>query len=341
MVGANVMILELCGGYFLIRTTLSTTGQAVALARLFTYALAVDGLLSILDVIMERPVLHDLAQSLTGFDQPWQQDYRHGFMRALGMQEHPIAFGTISAFGAILGLVLLRGARRILTCAGCLTGLLTSDSSAPITGFIFACACLLYHRLFAGFAWRWRALIAFSAVTTFVFFLCHPTPIEFLIDHVTSNPADGYYRLLTWSIVGPLVLQNPLFGLGLESDFAQKYDVINTIDCFWLCSAANFGIPCAGLFAAILLTSCRRPIRTCTAITSDEASLGRALGIVVCLYLYIGMTVHFWGCVWIMMGVFAALREHLSDLGRSTSELQTVANQNRFGLAALRAEAVR
>jgi hypothetical protein len=35
---------------------------------------------------------------------------------------------------------------------------------------------------------------------------------------------------------------------------------------------------------------------------------------VVFLYLYLGATVDYWGCTWIMIGVVAAMRVHLSDL---------------------------
>jgi hypothetical protein len=72
----------------------------------------------------------------------------------------------------------------------------------------------------------------------------------------------------------------------------------------------NFGIPGAMLIGAILLSSCARPVLP---VTRDRANLGRALGIIIFLYIYLGLTVDFWGCTWILMGFFAALRVHVAE----------------------------
>jgi len=314
LVGSSVMILELCGSYFLIRASLSRPGETVAVARFLACIIAVDGLLSALDVLTERPFMLDLADSLTGYSQPWQQDYRHGFMRALGMQEHPIAFGNVCAFGALLSLTLMRGFRRVAVLAGCLTGLATSDSSAPIMGFFLACGLLVYHRIMARMAWRWWLLIISGGVFLSAFLAIHPFPFSFLIQHTTSNPQDGFYRLLIWSILGPLVQANPLFGLGLESDWAERFSVLNTIDSFWLASAVNFGIVGSSLLGLMLIGACNRPVRQSLGMTEDDTRLGRSLGIIVFLYIYLGFTVHFWGTCWILIGVFSAMRAHLGDL---------------------------
>ncbi len=315
-VGSSVMILEFCGGYFLIRTGLNRPGEAVAVARLLATVIAIDGVLSILDVLQNRPVLLDLADALTGYDQAWQEDYRHGMMRALGMQEHPIMLGTVSVFGCVISLVLMRGIRRAATFAGCMIGLVTSDSSAPILGFMLLCALLTYQAIMASFAGRWRLLLFGSIALFTAFAIVHPNPFSFLIMHTASVPQDGFYRLLIWNLVGPLVMASPLFGLGLESDFAARFQVNNTIDCFWLASAVNFGIIGSALFGLTLLTSCGNAVRRRPggATTEDDVRLGRALGIIIFLYFFIGMTVHFWGTVWILLGTVAAMRMHLGDM---------------------------
>jgi len=317
IIGSSVMILELCGGYFLFRSSLNQPGEAVAVARFLTYVIAADGFLSVLDVLTQRAFIQDIVDSITGYSQVWLFDYRHGVIRAPGMQEHPILLGTVCAFGALLSLALMRGVERVALVGGCLIGLITSDSSAPTAGFVLGCGCLAYHRALAGFRWRWELLIMSGGLGLAALFAVHPAPLSFLIEHTTSNPADGYYRMLIWTLVGPLVLASPLFGLGLESDWAERFGAVNTIDSFWLCSAANFGIPAAILFALVLLTACLRPVRRLGAMNEADLSLGRVLGIIVFLYIFIGFTVHFWGCAWILIGIFAAMRVHLGEISRS------------------------
>ncbi len=333
-VGASVMILELCGGYFLVRSSLDRPGQAVQMARILACVIALDGVLSILDVVYERPVLHDIVGSVTGFDQEWQQDFRNGRMRAMGMQEHPIAFGTICAMGALLSMVVTRGVQRIALVAGCVTGLLTSNSSAPYGGFALGCLFLIYHRVMARFPWRWQFLMVGGGLIVGALFVFHPTPFAFVIEHASSNKQDGYYRLFIWSLVGPLVQASPWFGLGLESDWAARFSVLNTIDSFWLCSAANFGIPGAVSFALILITACLRPVRQVGAMTPLDTALGRVLGIIVFLYLYIGVTVHFWGTHWILIGVFTAMRVHLGEISVLPRSAASSRRVSRLGTAA-------
>ncbi len=313
-VGSSTMILELCGGYCLIRTSLRRPGEAVAVARFLAYVMAADGVVSILDVVTRHAFLIDLADSLTGYVQDWQLDYRNGRMRALGMQEHPILLGCVCTFGALLSLLIMKGAKRALVFAGCLIGVITSNSSAPITGFALGCGLLAYHHLTARIARRWQLLMLSSGTLITLFILIHPNPFGSLIQHTAAVPQDGYYRLMIWSIVGPLVLASPIFGIGLESDFAARFHVGNTIDCFWLCSAVQFGIVGSALFALMLIGACERPVKRQGAMTDEDVQLGRALGIIIFLYFFIGATVHFWGTAWMLMGVFAAMRVHLGEM---------------------------
>lgn len=321
VIGSSVMILEFCGGYFLVRTGLNRPGEAVAVARLLATMIALDGLLSVLDVLQNRPFMLDLAHSITGFEQIWGADYRHGMMRALGMQEHPIMLGTVSVIGAALSLLTLRGFRRAATLLGCLIGLATSDSSAPTLSFLLICGLLVYQSVLAPYPGRWRMLLAAGLAAFLLFLMAYPSPLAFLIMHMTSVPEDGFYRLLIWSLVGPLVLASPLVGLGLETDFAARFSVANTIDCFWLASAVNFGIVGSALFVLTLLTACGKPVRRCAsfagltgAVTNDDVRLGRALGIIIFLFFFIGMTVHFWGTVWLLLAIVAAMRAHLGAI---------------------------
>jgi hypothetical protein len=311
-IGSSVLILELCGTYLLVRCCLTGTADAIKVARWAAYLLAANALLSVLDVVTGRHILHDMAEAITHYGKPWRFDYRDGLLRSQGMQEHPILLGVVCACGAVLSLGMMKGFTRIALCLCCLVGLAASNSSAPIGAFVFGCLLFVYHRFTPGFSRRWQVLTIGSVTALALLLTLHPRPFSFLVDHFTANPQDGYYRLLIWSLCGPLVLDNPLYGVGMESDFAERFGVAQTVDSVWLASAMNFGIPGAMLIGAILLSSCARPVLP---VTRDRANLGRALGIIIFLYIYLGLTVDFWGCTWILMGFFAALRVHVAEAG--------------------------
>ena len=314
IVGASVLILELCGSYCLIRCALDKPGDAAILTRWAAIFIAANGVLSLADIVAGRHILHDMAQAVTGYSKDWRFDYRNGILRSQGMQEHPILLGTVSVCGAALALAACKGAARVVLCAGCLAGVASANSSAPIGAFVLVCLLLGYRAVTPNFARRWHVLMAASGTFLALLFALHPRPFSFILDHFTASPQDGYYRLLIWSLCGPLVLDSPVYGLGLESDFAERFGVAQTVDSVWLASAMNFGLPGAVLLAAVLILSCSRPVRRAVALPEgQETRIGLALGIIVFLYIYLGLTVDFWGCTWIFMGVFAAMRVHMGQ----------------------------
>ncbi len=314
IVGASVLILELCGAYYLVRATVNRTGDAVALARWLCILIAINGVLSVLDIVTGRHILHELAQSVTGSAGEWRLDYRNGVLRAQGTLEHPILLGTVCCIGAIIGLGVLKGWQRAAVFVGCFVGMVASVSSAPLGGVILGCMLLVYGRAMPHFPGKWRLLLVTGGLLLGLLLSVHPAPFAFLLQHLTIDPETGYYRLMIWNLVGSLVTAHPWFGLGLDSDFAEIFSVANTVDSVWLYSALCFGIVGSVLIGLILVTSCGRAMRRGALVTDAEMKLARSLGVVVFLYIYLGCTVDYWGCTWILIGVVSAMRVHLSDL---------------------------
>lgn len=308
VISASIVILEYCGTYFLVRTSLTRPGQCLALGRFLACAIAVEGALSLLDVLSQRHVLHDLAQSLTGYSKYWRPDFRNGIMRAQGSLEHPILMGAVCAFGSLLSLTLLKGSKRRLVFAGCMIGVVSAMSSAPIGAAALSWIMLLYRRMTPGSPGRWRLLIVSTLLFLAGLIAFHPRPFSFLMDHFTFDPQTGYYRLLIWNIVGEIVLANPVFGAGLASTFAEEFSVSNTVDTIWLESALCFGIPGSVLIGLSVLSACKSGAPRPGRADGDDTALGLALGIIAFLYIYLGFTVHFWGGAWILMAAFVGMR---------------------------------
>ena len=323
VVGACIMMLEFCGTYFLMRTSLTRPGQCLALGRFLAYAIAVEGALSVLDVLSQRHVLHEFAQSLTGYSKYWRPDFRNGIMRAQGSLEHPILMGAVCAFGSLLSLTLLKGSKRCVVFAGCMIGVVSAMSSAPIGAAALSWIMLLYRRLTPTFHGRWRLLISSFGLFLAGLITVHPRPFSFLMDHFTFDPQTGYYRLLIWNLVGEIVLANPVFGVGLSSDFAQEFSVSNTVDSIWLASALSFGIPGSALIAVSVLSACRSGAHRPGRPAGDDIALGLALGIIAFLYIYLGFTVHFWGGAWILMAAFIGMRAHFGQAAAEPARVQS------------------
>lgn len=315
VVGSSVLILEFVGAYLVTRTLPARLGPALSLARFAAGAIAVDALLGSLDTLTGRHIIHDIANVLSHDDYGWPLEFREGLLRAQGAQEHPILFGCVCCFGMLLSVSVLRGMRRLFALASCLAGLVSALSSAPIMGTLLGFGLLAYRRCTPGFESRWRLLGAALATFIVTLLMVSSDPFGFIFQHFTMDPQTGWYRLLIWQVAGALVLANPLFGVGLD-DWARESWMPNTVDSIWLRNAMEFGIVGSVLIALVIIGACSRPIHPARRhqLPAAEQALGRCLGIIVFLYVYLGFTVHFWGSAWILMGLFAGLRAHLGEL---------------------------
>ncbi len=313
VIGSGVMVLEFCGAYTLMRRMVSAPEQVVLVVRLMAVAIAVTVSLAVLDVVTDRPLFHELTNAISGYDKPWRSDYRNGIRRAQGVFEHPIMQGTIACMGLILATLVLGGAARIIAIGGCSVGLICSMSSAPLGAALIACATVGWWHLTFGFDGRWRLLRGVAIGLFAILMLVHPRPFSFLIDLTTMDPHTGYYRLLIWNVVGDIVLENPIFGLGFFGYSPVEHGLAPTVDAIWLNAALTFGIPGSVFAGAALLSACRGRVDTVLAVSlSDEQKrVGLALSVVIGLYVLLGFTVHFWGANWILMGMFAGLRANL------------------------------
>ena len=315
LIGSSVMILEFVGGYLTTRLLPLRPGPAVAFGRFTAGALAVAALFGPLDTLTGRHVTHEIADLLTHYNLPWGTDMRGGLLRANGTLDHPILLGCCCCFGAVLSVTLLRGVRRLITVACCLAGLFSAISSAPIMATLLAFGFIAYRKLTPNLQRRW--LLLGTPMATFIALLlgASSNPFGFIFQHFTMDPETGFYRLLIWQVAGALVMGSPWFGIGLD-DWARESWMPSTVDSVWLRSAMTFGIVGSVMIALVLLGSCSRAMRPKGRVnlSADHQDLGLALGIIIFLYAYLGFTVHFWGCTWILMGVFAGLRANLGAL---------------------------
>lgn len=318
VVGSSALILEFAGSYFVTRTISLRPGQAVALARFTAGAIAVMAVVAPLDTLSGKYVVHEVANMLTHANIDWILQTRKGLLRAQSTQDHPILLGCICCFGILLSVSVLTGLARIAAIAGSTVGLFSALSSAPIGGTILGLGLLAYRRYTPHFKYRWLLLELLLALGLGAANVISSDPFGFIFQHFTLDPQTGWYRLLIWQVAGALVLQHPVFGIGLD-DWQRASWMPPTVDSVWLRTAMEFGIVGSVLIAVVVIGACSRPTRPQgrIALSVEEQQLGLCLGIIAFLYAYLGFTVHFWGSTWILLGFFAGLRAHMGALAAS------------------------
>jgi hypothetical protein len=328
-VGSSVLILEFAGSYLVMRTLPDRPGTAMTVARFTAGAIAVAALLGPLDTLTGQHITHDIANVLTHYNKGWWVEYRNGLTRAQGAQEHPILLGCLCCFGTLLSFSVFRGAQRAIAVACCLVGLLSAISSAPIMGTLIGFSLLFYRQCTPWFKSRWLWLGTIMGMTIGSVLVLVPSPFGFIFQHFTMDPQTGWYRLLIWQVVGPLLLDSPLFGIGLD-DWERESWMPSTVDSIWLRSAMEFGIVGSVLIALVVIGACSRAMRPSgrMELPAAEQALGLCLGIIAFLFIYLGFTVHFWGCTWLLLAMFVGLRAHLGALAAGQPRLD--ADDNPF-----------
>jgi hypothetical protein len=314
---AGPIALELCIGYMAARFLLSEHGQAVSFINFLCWAIAVVGLLGLLDTLTHRFFLHSMVETL--FDSILPDESagdRLGLVRATSTLEHPILFGMTCAVGLLLaGSVQIRGTGFVIF--GCALGTLLSLSSAPFQGVLMGLGLLAYGRVFGRIRFRWAGLIALGTAAIAIVFAIFNYPLGFIFSHLVFDPYTAWFRLWTWEMAGAAVAQSPWFGVGWV--IPDTYGIPGTVDSIWLFWALTFGIPSSVLLALSMVGAASLPTNgPRVRLAVAESRLGTTLGILIFIILFMGFTVHFFGTAWILIPLLAGLRAHLGELGRLT-----------------------
>jgi hypothetical protein len=132
------------------------------------------------------------------------------------------------------------------------------------------------------------------------------------------DPESGYFRILIWDLAFERIGQSPLFGHSFEMFGDPILDT--TIDCVWLVNALRFGIPASALLFLANVTAfwpTRRSRMSRYDVFGQRMRL--AFTTVLLLFIFSGITVHFWNYMWIFwglcIGIRGSLRESTLNLG--------------------------
>lgn len=324
MVKGGSIALDYLVGYAAVRILVRSAADVRSIVLALSVGLAVVGYLSVLDPLTNEPALHRLASMMTGnpINSSWGKENltRFGLFRAAGTFDHSILLGVAMVYGLMLSRSLKLG--RVFAVTGCLIGLATCLSSAPILGGLVGVALLTYGAC-VSWRYRWWALLIAGVLAFLFLLLVHPRPFGFLFSHMMLDPATGYFRLLIWQYGGENVSAHPWLGIGL-ADFPtwQRPDWMGgSVDSVWLRLAMQAGIPASVLLFLALVASMWLPVRSIQGtgtIGVQEERLGVSLAILLAITLFIGFTVDYWGANWTLMGILSGLRVGLYQLAQTS-----------------------
>ncbi len=247
---SGILIIEILGAFYLARLFITTPKSYYQINIWFATILAVLLVFSLYEAFAKHRILHEWAKVITGNDSLDYRLYTHyyirlGIMRTTNLFAHPILYGTIGAifFPFIVLLAFYKfKLSNALKAVAIFIGMMTTLSSAPLLSIGFqgmtAVLTKFWHgsqRFWIGFGFfALSAMILINALSNRGFF-------AILISYLTFNPVTGYYRLLQWEYSMDDIMDNPLFGIGLN-DWTRPDWMNNSIDSFWLLMTMQHGI---------------------------------------------------------------------------------------------------
>ena len=243
-------------------------------------------------------------------------------IRATSTFDHPILFGAFCTFAAAIFLYSEQQVvKRAFYVGVCLTGVVLSISSAPLLGFAIVFLVYRYDHLLRQYLWRWKALwlALFGSVSALVLLSNHP--LGFVFDHFTFTPETGYYRLLIWDSALNYIAIAPFTGdhLAFQADDILK----SSVDCVWLVLALLYGLPVVLFLLLATLAACGWGGRGKGAVLNFEMQrLRTGFSLVLAMFVFLGLTVHFWASMWLFWGLCIGIRASIGEYSRAEGRIK-------------------
>lgn len=321
LVFGGTAALETLVPYILTRT-LTHHGQALKIVKTLLFAIAVVGLLALVDWATNEYFIRIFFSKITGYMKPGGfdrlYDFREGLLRATSTIEHPILMGTICATGVLLSTAYKGWLRRFFTISS-LIGLVAALSSAPLGAFVLGVILIVYDKTFRQFPLRWVIFSLITLLAVAVIFIGSSNPWAFIFSKICFDPGTGAYRLMEWQLLWPYVMDAPIFGLGTGQESLSEY-LISSVDSLWLRSAMLYGIPGMILTGAVFLgcASIRIDLgKPGLNLTPEEKKLALALDVIMWINMFVATTTFYWGTISIYMAMLFGLRAHIGNLAAS------------------------
>jgi hypothetical protein len=337
------LVIEFFGMYIIARAYFFGEAALQEFVRALKIILVIIVCCAILDTLTGRFFISETmaqifgtpdARSIRGNDHFQREIFGFYVIRASSTLDHPILLG---AFCAIVASVILYAERKVFSRIGylfvCVFGCLLSVSSAPLLGMLIAVFVRCYHWLLPQATWRWKALLAVFVLLLGAVFVLSRDPVGWLISHLTLDEQTGYYRLLIWDAAFARIDDHPWLGnlLGGSDDPILN----NSVDSVWLVGALGFGIPWVILLLLTNLGALSSVERQAKPASDLSTRLSTGMSLVIFLFLFIGLTVHFWNAMWLFWGLCIGIRASLSEHSKLRAQTTLKSRRSQFAMSSL------
>lgn len=318
MVSATAESLDFVGGYLVARAYFIEPRAIDGFVRLLKMFTVVAICIAIVEVISGRWIVRDALTSMLG-QEPTMLDnaaaagdaIRGGLRRAASTFDHPILFGVFCSLVGAITFATERTRIGRLSWAGiCGLGTLLSLSSAAAISLGMVILGNGYEALMRRYRWRWTFLWSCLAAAAVVVILAANHPIGWVISHLTYDPQTGFYRILIWDAATTKIFEHPYTGYGFV--LFGDYILDKTVDSVWLVLSIHYGIPLS-LAVIMLNISAFWPTRW-----KSSSRVQAAFTMVLLVYMFAGLTVHFWNYMLTFWGVCIGIRASFREQPRWT-----------------------
>jgi O-antigen ligase len=226
-------------------------------------------------------------------------------------------FGTICATSAaLLAYSEQRINQRAFFFSVCTLGVLLTVSSAPLLALLIVITIYAYDTLLSAYPWRWLVLRTALISGIIAVFVISNNPVSWFVAHMTLEPQTGYYRIAQTYHATAIIADSPWVGYGFGA-IGDPDEVLDQAgwDCVWLVVSVRHGIPAALLLFAVNIAAFARFSRKLRRGPPDPylQNMQTAFTLVLMVYCFVGLTVHFWLSTWLFWGVCAGIRASLKE----------------------------
>ena len=231
---------------------------------------------------------------------------RLGMNRAQTVFEHPILCGVFIAAIFAPAYVIFRNKSNIVSSLAktfpVVSVVFFSLSSGAFVCLNLQVILLMFNKMMSKLKARWWIFPALVLTVYIVIdLLSNRTPFQVLSTYLALNSHTAYWRVLIAEYGMQSVWDNPIFGLGISSDWERPHFMVSSsVDNFWLLQAMRFGIPGFILMAMtwISVYASLSSLRQCekhVAAARDSAVIS-----IIAISFAIA-TVHIWGSTFILV----------------------------------------
>ncbi len=320
-----ITAIETLGGFLAGRVLVRNRQDFDVLIRALTIIMLLFVPAAILESLTGIRVFAKIADMI-GQTHPWvhasgKYEQRLGMYRSQMVFEHPILFGVFaaSAFGLLYyanrnGGRGIMGWRRAWMPA---VATFFSLSSGAYLALIAQIGLVTWDKLMHGVRHHWKILLGLGILAYVVVdLLSNRTPIEVFISYAAFSAHNGYMRINIFNFGMDNVWAHPVFGLGMNDWVRPRWLHAASVDNFWLLMAMRHGFPGFLLIAAAFLGTI---IRLSSLKVRDPWIAHQRTGLMVVLVglVFVLMTVHVWGAVYVfvcfLLGAGVWLRDYARD----------------------------